>query len=247
MNNINLKEKISIVIAAAGKGTRSKLDYPKSLYKINNQSILQRIINTLSEFGSSPIIIVSPSGHDQILDEIKKIKVKCSLLVQKDPLGMGDAVIQLRKINSELKENILLIWGDVPFISPDTINRSVEAHFKNKNCFTFPTIFSEDQYTVVKRDKSNRVKSVLESKNNPEIASTKIKERDLGVFIFRKDTVLDLLEKDLPGKFNKLDDEHGFLYIIDHLYKFSKKIGTVEVSDPKEALSLNAVEDLKGR
>ena len=48
MNIINLKEKISIVIAAAGKGTRSKLNYPKSLYKINNQSILHRIINTLS-------------------------------------------------------------------------------------------------------------------------------------------------------------------------------------------------------
>ena len=90
---------------------------------------------------------------------------------------MGDAVIQLRKVNSELKENILLIWGDVPFISLDTINRSVEAHFKNRNSFTFPTILSEDQYTVVKRDKSNRVKSVLESKNNPEIASTKIRKR----------------------------------------------------------------------
>ena len=86
MNIINLKEKISIVIAAAGKGTRSKLNYPKSLYKINNQSILHRIINTLSEFGSSPIIIVSPSGHDQILDEIKRIKVQCSLLVQRNPL-----------------------------------------------------------------------------------------------------------------------------------------------------------------
>ena len=247
MNNVNLKEKISIVIAAAGKGTRSKLDYPKCLYKIDNHSILERIIKSLSRLGSSPIIIVSPSGYDQILDETKKINVKCSLLIQTNPLGMGDAVIQLRKINSELKDNILLIWGDVPFISTDTINRSVETHFKNRNSFTFPTILSEDQYTVVKRDRSNRVKSVLESKNNPEIASSKIKERDLGIFIFRKDIVLDLLDKDLPGKFNKVDGEHGFLYVIDHLYKLSKKIGTVRVSDPKEALSLNAIEDLKGQ
>ena len=67
------QSEISVVIAAAGKGSRSGLSYPKCLYKINRVSILARILKNLTTIDKSPTIIVSPSGYDEILNEVNKL------------------------------------------------------------------------------------------------------------------------------------------------------------------------------
>ena len=57
---------VSLVIAAAGKGSRSGLDYPKCLYKINNVPIIVRIIRSLIIWDNEPAIIVSREGKSKI-------------------------------------------------------------------------------------------------------------------------------------------------------------------------------------
>ena len=59
---------INVLIAAAGKGTRAKLPYPKTLYKIKGEEILLKILNTTKEFDSNQTIITSPKGKQQIQD-----------------------------------------------------------------------------------------------------------------------------------------------------------------------------------
>ena len=114
MSNLSKKifsDQITVVIAAAGKGTRTGLGYPKCLFKISNKSILSRIINLLSTIDSNPTIIVSPDGYEDIYSEAKKYSKNPKLLIQNNPNGMGDAVLQLEKVSKSLSDNILLIWG----------------------------------------------------------------------------------------------------------------------------------------
>ena len=240
----NFFDKISVVIAAAGKGTRSGLDYPKCLYRINQSSILERILKRLIHIDNSPTIIVSPSGHNKILDEVRRIKVNTKFVQQQHPNGMGDAVLQLQSIKSKLNENILLIWGDVPFISLETIERCIFEHFKKNHSFTLPTIVSDNPYTIIKRDHGNKICGITETKNQSDKNIPSRGERDLGMFIFKRDLVLDLLQEELPNKFNKNDSEHGFLYLVEHLYNGSYQIGSIEAKEQKESISFNSIEDI---
>ena len=50
-----------------------------------------------------------------------------------------------------------------------------------------------------------------------------------------------MLKQDLPNKFNNEDSEHGFLYLIEHLFRNYEKIGSVKVKNLKESLSLNSI------
>lgn len=238
------QSEISVVIAAAGKGSRSGLSYPKCLYKINRVSILARILKNLTTIDKSPTIIVSPSGYEEILDEVNKLKVNAKLIIQKSQKGMGDAVIQLNNIYNSLHKNILLIWGDVPFISKDTVHRLISSHLKEDNSFTLATMLTDQPYTIIQRDLNKNISSIIETKNNAEVSIPNKGERDLGLFLFNKEIILNLLSKDLPRKFNSGDGEHGFLYVIEHLYKNSHKIGSIEVMNKKESISFNSLSDL---
>ena len=72
------------------------------------------------------------------------------MLIQNNPNGMGDAVLQLEKVSKSLSDNILLIWGDVPLF-PKTVEMTINNHFAKDNSFTFQ-LFSDEPYTLVKRD-----------------------------------------------------------------------------------------------
>ena len=63
---MKLNNKIGVLIAAAGKGTRAKLSYPKTLYKINGKEILLSILEITNEYDQKPTIIVSPKGEIDI-------------------------------------------------------------------------------------------------------------------------------------------------------------------------------------
>ena len=175
---------IKVIIAAAGKGTRSKLNYPKTLFKIEGVPILIRLLKATWHIDSEPIIIVSEEGRKPIGEVIEEFGFSSRILVQKNQLGMGDAVLQCRKYRNIKKiENSLLLWGDLPFIKKRTLNKLIDLHLKDNSDFSFPTIVSPDPYTLVKRDIDQGVVDLIELKNSPRMIPIE-GERDIGVFIF---------------------------------------------------------------
>ena len=200
----------------------------------------------MSYIDPNPIIIVSPEGYEDIYSEAKKYSNNPRLLIQNNPNGMGDAVLQLDQVSKSLSDDILLIWGDVPFISQKTVEMTINKHFDEDNFFTFPTFFSDEPYTLVKRDLNNNIIGVFETKNNQEVYVPKEGERDLGLFLFKKDLILKLLKQDLPNRINIHDGEHGFLYIIEHLARCTNRIGSIQVLDKREAVSFNSMQDISG-
>jgi bifunctional UDP-N-acetylglucosamine pyrophosphorylase / glucosamine-1-phosphate N-acetyltransferase len=237
-------KKISVLIPAAGKGSRSGLEYPKSLFLIQGKPILVRIHERILSIDKEPTIVINPI--DQILFEAAMLKYNAQFefLFQETPKGMGDAVLQFKKSEKyDETENILLVWGDIPFLQERTINKLIRCHFSNNNHFTFVTIKAKSPYTIVKRDRAGNVKGVLETREMGVEASEG--ESDIGLFIFNKDIVFKVLEKDLIGKYGESTKEHGFLYIIEHLYKNDYKIEAIPVATELDAISFNQRSDIE--
>ena len=232
------------LVAAAGRGTRAGLPYPKTLFPIQGLPILVRIARLLQPYDQKPTVIVSPDGMGPIAQCLSDYALAAELVVQSEPRGMGDAVLQFRDSPAFADaENVLLIWGDIPFVQPSTVDAMVTAHRQHQNDFTFATRFVEKAYTVVSRDSQGAVTDVRETRES-SLATPPSGERDIGLFIFRKQPVFDLLLEDLPGKFGKTTEEHGFLYVIEHLVSRGCRVEALPVATEQDLVSLNSMTDI---
>jgi bifunctional UDP-N-acetylglucosamine pyrophosphorylase/glucosamine-1-phosphate N-acetyltransferase len=236
--------KIRAVVAAAGRGTRAGLPYPKTLFSIRGKSILVRITDVVSVYDEQPTIIVSPSGEEPIRQCLLENNIRAHLVLQQKPRGMGDAVLQFA--NSPAfsdAEHVLLIWGDIPFIQPNTVAIMVNEHIERNNDFTFVTCMVKSAYTLVLRDDLGKVIRVVETREQG-FNDMKLGERDIGLFIFRKSLVLEALTQELPSKWGMTTGEHGFLYIIEHLVKRGLRLEGLMVATDLDQVSLNSIEDV---
>lgn len=237
---------LKVVIAAAGRGTRAGLPYPKTLFEVKGQPILIRSLACLSPWDPEPTVIVSPSGRAAVSRCLADHQAVAELIDQPMPHGMGDAVLQVRGSAAAMRaEHLLLAWGDIPFLHRDSIAAMFDVHAAHDNDFTFITAVVPRAYTVVIRDARGRVGSVIETREQGE-QEPGPGERDIGVFIFRRAPVLALLAEDTPGKLGKATGEHGFLYIVAHLAQRGFRIEALPIATPKELVSLNYLSDLMG-
>lgn len=235
---------IKVLIPAAGKGTRSGLNYPKSLFVVKNKPILVRICEAVSFIDEWPSIIINPEFDSEFIEVLKRNGLSGELIPQNVAQGMGDAILQFENSNDYHKvKNILLIWGDIPFLQRETIERLIIEHDKNSNHFTFATKIVDSAYTLVNRDENGIVREVIETREN-EKAFSNSGERDIGVFIFDKKVIFELLKEDLSGKYGSITKEHGFLYIIKHLYDKGYKVEAVPIAKDLDVISLNYLKDL---
>ena len=72
-------------------------------------------------------------------------------------------------------------------------------------------------------------------------------EREIGLFMFNNEIVISALEEELDGKFGSSSSEHGFLYIVNHLFKRGHLVEALNIASADEAISLNKLSDLEGR
>ena len=231
------------LIAAAGRGTRAGLPYPKTLFEVQGQPILLRVALALAPYAAEMVVVASPDGAGLVRECLAQGTVPARIAVQSQPLGMGHAV--LAGLAEIATEHVLLAWGDIPFFQPATVAAMVGAHHARGNDFTFATAIVDSAYTMVSRATDGTVCSVIESRE-AGIADPGPGEREIGLFIFRREPVWTMLQQDLPGKFGKHTGEHGFLYLIGHLAAAGFKVEALALASELDLVSLNSLGDLKG-
>lgn len=229
------------LIAAAGRGTRAGLPYPKTLFEVQGKPILLRVIDALAPHADELVVIASPEGREPIATCLAEAGIAARIAIQQTPRGMGDAV--LTGSAEVAAEHILLAWGDIPFFQPATVTAMVAAHRAHGNDFTLATALVDSAYTMVSRDEAGRVVGVVESRE-AGIAEPGSGERDIGLFMFRREPVLAKLREDLPGKFGNTTGEHGFLYAIGHLAAAGGRVEAVPAASKLDLVSLNSLKDI---
>ena len=239
-------DRIRVLVAAAGRGTRAGLPYPKTLYPVQGRPILLRILDLLSLYDDCPTVVVSPEGMQSISDCLNQQGNAAHLVVQDQPRGMGDAVLAfLRSPGCPDAEHVLLTWGDIPLIQAETVAALVACHMRDGNDFTMATRHVDAAYTLVERDAHGDVAGVRESRE-AGITLPGPGERDIGLFVFRKQCVLDALREPDPERTGAKTGEHGFLYVIGKLAREGRRVVALPIAHELDLVSLNALSDLDG-
>ncbi|MDN4501816.1 bifunctional UDP-N-acetylglucosamine diphosphorylase/glucosamine-1-phosphate N-acetyltransferase GlmU [Alteromonadaceae bacterium BrNp21-10] len=109
----------SVVILAAGKGTRMKSSLPKVLHSIAGKAMLQHIIDTVTQLGADNIHLVYGHGGEQLQQTI--VHNNLNWCLQAEQLGTGHAVQQAAPFIQD-NENVLILVGDAPLIKASTLD-----------------------------------------------------------------------------------------------------------------------------
>jgi bifunctional UDP-N-acetylglucosamine pyrophosphorylase/glucosamine-1-phosphate N-acetyltransferase len=115
---------LSIVILAAGKGTRMKSAQAKVMHGLAGRPLLQHVIDTAKELKPLRLTVVAGNGAEQVLPFLKGNDVDA--VMQTEQLGTGHAVMQAKAAMVNAAQ-VLILYGDVPLIQATTLRALVNC------------------------------------------------------------------------------------------------------------------------
>lgn len=113
---------MSVVILAAGRGTRMYSDLPKVLHPLAGKPLVQHVIDAADALGAAQIHMVYGHGGDLLQQQLASRGSRLNWVLQAEQLGTGHAMQQAAPFFND-EEDVLVLYGDVPLISPPTLER----------------------------------------------------------------------------------------------------------------------------
>lgn len=173
---------IKSVILAAGKGTRMKSNLPKVLHEILGKALVGYVLDSVKHITNENFVIV---GHHA--EEVEKYVIShyenAKTVLQSPQLGTGHAVSMVCPMLENYSGQVLILCGDTPLITEDTLKKFVEYHRENKSDITVMSAIFENptNYGRIVRDSDNSLKCIVEEKD-ATLEQKAIKEVNAGIY-----------------------------------------------------------------
>jgi bifunctional UDP-N-acetylglucosamine pyrophosphorylase/glucosamine-1-phosphate N-acetyltransferase len=117
----------AFILLAAGQGSRMQSDLPKVLHKVAAAPLLVHAMKSGQSLGADRTIIVAGHGADQVSKAAQEFDPECEIVLQAEQLGTGHAVAQAAPALQGFHGDAFVLYGDTPFISPDTLTHMSTA------------------------------------------------------------------------------------------------------------------------
>lgn len=173
---------IKSVILAAGKGTRMKSNLPKVLHEILGKALVGYVLDSVKHITNENFVIV---GHHA--EEVEKYVIShyenAKTVLQSPQLGTGHAVSMVCPMLENYSGQVIILCGDTPLITEDTLKKFVEYHKENKSDITVMSAIFENptNYGRIIRDADNSLKCIVEEKD-ATLEQKAIKEVNAGIY-----------------------------------------------------------------
>ncbi len=176
---------LAAVILAAGQGTRLKSDLPKVLHPVGGIPMVAWSIQNAQALGAAPIVLVVGYKAEAVRQAMGD---QVLYAYQEKQLGTGHAVLQARPLLEGQARDVLVLYGDMPTLTAETLQRLVALHREKRPAMTMLSVLSEDSmgFGRVVRGADGRVCAIIEEAvASPEILA--IRELNCGVYCFDAD------------------------------------------------------------
>lgn len=230
---------IHSLILAAGKGTRMKSELPKVVHPILGKPMVSYVIDAVKSVGSNRTILVTGFKSDLVKEILAKENV--FFVEQTEQLGTGHAVQCYAKTDPEIPEHLLVVCGDTPLISAQTLKNMIQLHLEKKPGITMMTLdmVEPGNYGRIIR-KDGEVIAIREAKDcSPE--ELKIKEVNLAVYLFAADFLFKNIFK-LDN--NNRQNEYYLTDLVAMAQQQGIKILACKEKDESSTLGINSRQHL---
>ncbi len=222
------------VILAAGKGTRMKSKLYKVLHKVCDRTMVELVLDSISNLDMKEVVTVVGCGAEQVKSVIGD---RSKFALQEQQLGTAHAVKMAKDELVGKKGTTIVIYGDTPLITSETVD-SMLTHHENTNAkATVLTSFAENPFAYgrIVRDNGGKLLKIVEEKDATEEEKL-IKEINSGIYCFDNELLFEMIEK------VKNDNNQGEYYLPDVLSlirQCGEKIETYLCSDFDETFGVN--------
>ncbi len=224
---------LSIVILAAGKGSRMKSRRPKVIHSLAGRPMLQHVVDTSRKLDPDQIIVVVGHEADQVRQAMSGQPL--SFVEQAEQLGTGHAVMQC---NTTLRpgNDILVLYGDVPMIRLETLRRLVQQGLQ-ENAVALLSFLAKNPtgYGRIIRDHNQQVIAIVEEKDATD-EQRKITESNSGILYIKGNEYRALLSK-LDS--SNAQAEYYLTDVVKHAVHAGHKVSSVVCEDESELLGVN--------
>ncbi|NIZ09191.1 bifunctional UDP-N-acetylglucosamine diphosphorylase/glucosamine-1-phosphate N-acetyltransferase GlmU [Pseudooceanicola sp. HF7] len=121
----------ALVILAAGMGTRMNSDLPKVLHQIAGAPMLAHAMLSGLSLEPSRIIVVAGHGADQVAAAAEEVMPFAQIVLQEEQNGTAHAVDQAREALADFDGDVIVLYGDTPFIRPETLEAMKTARARH--------------------------------------------------------------------------------------------------------------------
>ena len=224
--------KIQTVILAAGQGKRMQSDIPKVLHHLAGKPLLEHVIQTASVISSlKPIVVYGHHG-----EKVRQVSSHHPInwIEQAEQLGTGHALQQALSLIDD-DHHVLILYGDIPLISADTLMQLIASTPKNAVGLLTAFLKNPFGYGRIKRDADQNVIQIIEEKEADE-HERKIEEINTGIYFIPA----AYLKKWLPRlQKNNKQQEYYLTDIIAFAVQEKILIQAMQTSEPHEILGVN--------
>ena len=226
---------LAVVILAAGKSTRFKSSTPKVLHEFGERPMIDyniELATTLS--GARPVLVVGDETEGP-LREWAGDRVR--FVFQAERLGTGHAVLQAREALEGKADRVLVLYGDMPLLRAETLQRLIAIQDKRQATMAMITIVRDESQgfgRVLRDNEGNVLRVVEEPEATPE--QLKIRELNAGIYVYDADFLWEKLPQITPSA------EKGEIYLTDMVELASStghRVADLILEDPSEAMGIN--------
>jgi bifunctional UDP-N-acetylglucosamine pyrophosphorylase/glucosamine-1-phosphate N-acetyltransferase len=231
----------SVLIMAAGRGTRMRSQLPKVLHTLCGRPLILWPVEAAREAGAERVVVVV--GRES--EEVRQVLPPgVEIVVQDPPAGTGDAVLSARKALAG-SNDVIVLSGDHPLLDAGFVTALAERHAASGASATVTTRMLEDpgQYGRVVRGPSGDVERIVETKHPGDATAEElaIKEVNAGTYAFAVESLFEALAQ--VGT----DNAQGELYlgdVIPLLRAKGHKVAAFLTDDERISMGINTRADL---
>jgi bifunctional UDP-N-acetylglucosamine pyrophosphorylase/glucosamine-1-phosphate N-acetyltransferase len=203
-----MKESISCVVLAAGKGTRMKSNRAKVLHEVFFAPMIHHVLEAVNSQNFDHIIVVVGHQKDRVQEALQEYPI--SFVVQEEQLGTGHAVLCARDRLAPVGGTVLILCGDTPLIRTATLARMLTEHRAQGALLTVMTtrLANPTNYGRIVRDKQGAVLKIVEEKDATS-KQRQLDEINAGIYCADSGFLFEALQQ--VGN----DNSQGEVYLTD--------------------------------
>jgi len=234
-----MPETIALILAA-GKGKRMRSDRPKVLHELCGRPVVSYVIDNAREVGCRRMILVIGHLWEQVKERFADDRVE--FVLQEKQLGTGHAVMQAEELLKGFEGEVLVLCGDMPLVSAQTLENLLSEHRQSNAAATILTVELEDpaKYGRIVRGKDNQVEKIVEFVDATS-REKEIKEVNTAAYCFNAQSLF-LSLRELGS--DNLQEEYYLTDVIELLKRGGERVSAYKSPRPHEGMGINSRKEL---
>ena len=225
-----------VVVLAAGEGTRMKSKSAKVLHEIAGRTIIENLLAAVKPLAAKNLTVVVGSHKDEVIEHLAKIAPKAKTVFQEKRNGTGGAA-QLALASHKGDGTVLILAGDTPLLTTQTLQEFIEVHQTQKNKASVLTALLPDPtgYGRIIRGDDGVILKIVEEKDATE-SEKDIDEINTGVYLFESKVLSAVISK---IQSNNSQKELYLTDVISLLNDQKESVHAIVSNDYTETLGIN--------